>query len=362
MTLPTPQPGVLDIAPYLGGDSRIDGVDRIIKLASNENPLGCSPAAKAALAAAAADLNRYPDGGSADLRAALGRRHGLDPAHIACGSGSDELIGLLCNAYAGPGDEVLYSAHGFLMYAIYAKGAGATPVKAPETDLVADVDNLLAAVTGRTRILFLANPNNPTGTYLPADAVRRLRDGLREDVLLVIDAAYAEYVTANDYSDGADLVRSTENTVMTRTFSKAYGLPALRLGWAYGPAAVIDVLNRLRGPFNVNAAAQAAGVAALEDTRFIDLSRDHNTYWRDWLTRRLRDLGLGVPPSAGNFVLARFDGPDRAEAADAFLRARGLIVRRMAGYGLPESLRVTVGTGEETERLADALAEFMRPE
>ncbi len=362
MTLPTPQPGVLDIAPYVGGESRLDGVDRIIKLASNENPLGCSPAAKQALVASVDALNRYPDGGATALRAALGRRHGIDPARIVCGSGSDELIGLLCHAYAGPGDEVLHSAHGFLMYALYAKGAGAVPVTAPETDLTADVDNLLAAVTERTRVLFLANPNNPTGTCLTADDLRRLRASLRDDVLLAIDAAYAEYVVANDYSDGRDLVEATANTVMLRTFSKAYGLPALRLGWAYGPPAVIDVLNRVRGPFNVSAAAQAAGLAALEDQAFIDLSRDHNTYWRDWLATRLRDLGLDVPPSAGNFVLARFESSERAEAADAFLRARGLIVRRMAGYGLPESLRVTVGAGDENESLAAALAEFLGPE
>ncbi|GAB6051337.1 histidinol-phosphate transaminase [Magnetospira thiophila] len=362
MSNPTPQPGVLDIAPYVGGESKLDGVARIIKLASNENPLGCSPQARAAFEAAAANLHRYPDGSAGDLRAALGKRYGLDPARIVCGSGSDELIGLLCHAYAGPGDEVLHTEHGFLMYPIYAKGAGATPVKAPETDLRADVDKLLAAVTDKTRILFLANPNNPTGTYLPSAELQRLRAGLRDDILLVIDAAYAEYVGANDYSPGLELAQNTDNTVMTRTFSKAYGLPALRLGWAYGPAAVIDVINRVRGPFNVNAAALAAGRAAVEDPAFLDLSKEHNDYWLDWLSAALRDLGIDVPASVGNFILARFRDGEQATRADDFLRTQGLIVRRMAGYGLPESLRITIGSGEENEILAAALREFMQGE
>ncbi|CCQ74816.1 histidinol-phosphate transaminase [Magnetospira sp. QH-2] len=362
MTHPTPQPGVLDIAPYVGGESKLDGVDRIIKLASNENPLGCSPKAREALKAMAGEMHRYPDGGASGLRAALGKRYGLDPARIVCGSGSDELIGLLCHAYAGPGDEVLYTEHGFLMYPIYAKGAGATPVKAPETDLRADVDKLLAAVTDKTRILFLANPNNPTGTYVSAEDLRRLREGLRDDILLVIDAAYAEYVGSNDYSPGLELAQSTDNTVMTRTFSKAYGLPALRLGWAYGPEGVIDVINRVRGPFNVNAAALAAGQAAVEDPAFIDLSKEHNDYWLDQLSARLRALGIDVPTSVGNFILARFKDADQASRADDYLRNRGLIVRRMAGYGLPESLRITIGSGEENEILADALSDYMQGE
>ena len=360
MSQPTAKPGIMDISPYVGGESAIEGVDRICKLSSNENPLGCSPKARQAYTEAAAELHRYPDGGSTALRKAIGKRHGLDPARIVCGCGSDELIGLLCHAFAGEGDEVLYSAHGFLMYAIYAKSGGATPVAAPETDLTADVDNLLAAVTGRTKVVFLANPNNPTGSYISAAELKRLRDGLREDILLVIDAAYAEYVEANDYSAGLELCDTTANTVMTRTFSKAYGLPALRIGWAYGPTNLIDILNRVRSPFNVNAAALAAGVAAMEDEGFLALSREHNGYWLPWLSQKLEDAGCTVPKSHGNFVLARFparDGKDAAAVAleaDAFLRAKGVIVRRMAGYGLPESLRITVGTGEENEICAAA--------
>lgn len=359
MKAPTPRPGVMDITPYVGGESTLEGVSRVIKLASNEGALGASPRAIDAYRAASSELHRYPDGGCTALRQAIGARYGLDPARIVCGAGSDELLGLLCRAYAGPGDEVLYSAHGFLMYAIAAKTAGATPVTAPESNLTANVDNLLGAVTDRTRILFLANPNNPTGSYLPAEELRRLRAGLRDDILLVIDAAYAEFVSRNDYTPGTELVDAGNNTIMTRTFSKIHGLSALRLGWAYGPENVIDVLNRVRNPFNVSTAAQAAGLAAIQDLEFERLSREHNDYWLEWLGGRLRDLGLEVPPSVANFLLVRFKDAAEAEKADAFLRARGIIVRRMGGYGLPESLRVTIGREDENRALVDAFTEFV---
>lgn len=359
--LPQPRPGVLDITPYQGGESSLPGVSRIIKLASNEGALGASPRARAAMIATAAEMHRYPDGGCTALRETLGRVHGLDSARIVCGAGSDELISLLVRGYAGPGDSLVQSAHGFLMYAIYGKGAGVEAIMAPETALTANVDALLAAVRPDTRLVFLANPNNPTGTILPADEVARLRAGLREDIILVIDAAYAEYVERNDYDSGAALVDQAPNTVMLRTFSKIHGMGGARLGWAYGPAHIIDVLNRVRGPFNVTAAAQAAGVAALEDTAFLDLSRQHNKYWRDWTTKALRDLGLSVTDSLGNFVLATFDaeGPRTAAAADAFLRQRGIIVRRMAGYGLPHSLRISVGLGDDMEAAVEALGAFI---
>ncbi len=359
MKAPTPRPGVMDITPYVGGESALEGASRVIKLASNEGALGASPRAVEAYRAAAADLHRYPDGGCTALRQAIGARYGLDPARIVCGAGSDELLGLLCRAYAGPGDEVLYSAHGFLMYAIAAKTAGATPVTAPESELTASVDNLLAAVTERTRIVFLANPNNPTGTYLPVEELRRLREGLRDDILLVIDAAYAEFVARNDYSAGAELCDAGDNTIMTRTFSKIHGLSALRVGWGYGPANVIDVLNRVRNPFNVNTAAQAAALAAIQDLEFERLSREHNDYWLAWVTEKLRGLGLDVPPSVANFVLVRFKDPAEAEKADAFLRSRGIIVRRMGGYGLPESLRMTVGREDENRAFVEVFADYV---
>lgn len=359
MTLPTPRPGLLDITPYKGGESAAEGVARVLKLSSNENPMGASPAAIAAIRAAANDAHRYPDGGAERLRAAIAERHGLERERVICGNGSDELLSLLVHAYCNPGDEIVYSEHGFLMYALAAKANGATAVKAPEKDLTADVDALLAAITPKTRIVFLANPNNPTGSYLPETEVRRLRENMPEGVLLVIDAAYAEYVSRNDYDPGTALVTGRDDTVMTRTFSKAYGLAALRLGWLYGPAAVIDVLHRVRGPFNVNAIAQAAGLAALADEAWVEKARRHNDYWLPELSRALSALGLTVPPSVGNFILVRFPGgAEEAAAANEFLTRRGILLRGMAAYGLADSLRATIGTDEENRAVIDALAEF----
>ncbi len=360
MVSPTPRPGILDISPYVGGASKVAGVSRVIKLSSNEGALGPSPKAVAALRAMASNMHRYPDGHAVGLRHALAGRYGLDAERIVCGAGSDELLQLLVRAYAGPGDEVLYSRHGFLIYPIAAKACGATPVVAEENDLVASVDNLLAAVTPHTRMVFLANPNNPTGTYLPTEEMARLRRGLPDDVLLVIDAAYAEFVGRNDYDPGVPLVEGHDNVVMTRTFSKIYAMGGMRLGWAYCPAAVADVLNRIRGPFNVSSAALVAGQAAVEDADFIELSRRHNDYWRAWLSGELINLGFHVVPSVANFVLVRF--PDErgrdAAAADAFLRSKGVIVRAMNSYGLPDSLRITIGRDEEMQAVVAALTEF----
>ena len=356
-----PRPGVLEIDPYVPGKSWLAGGGRIIRLASNESALGPSPRAVAAFEQAAAELGRYPDGASTELRQAIGARFGLDPARIVCGSGSDELVGLLGRAFAGPGDEVLYSQYGFLMYPIVARSVGARSVTAPETELRADVDALLGKVTAKTRLVFLANPNNPTGSYVPRDEVKRLRVGLPGDVLLVLDAAYAEYVTAEDYSSGVELVDAGDNVVMTRTFSKLFGLASLRIGWAYCPPGVVDVLNRLRNPFNVTGPAQAAGTAAVEDVEFADKVRAHNNLWLPWLADRLSALGLHVYPSIANFVLVRFPaGPGRdAEAANGFLNDKGIIVREVAGYGLPDCLRITVGLEEEMRAVVDALAEFV---
>ncbi len=355
------RPDILEIEAYKGGESSVPGLARVIKLSSNESPLGPSPHAVAAIEAAAQEAHRYPDGECRALREALAKHHGLEARRIVCGAGSDELITLLTRAYAGPGDEVLYSAHGFLMYAICAKAVGAKPVAAPETKLKASVEELLARVTPRTRILFLANPNNPTGSFLARDEVTRLHAGLPKDVLLVIDAAYAEYVMRNDYSAGIELVEPQGNVVMLRTFSKIYGLAGLRLGWAYCPASVADVLNRLRNPFNISSAAQAAGLAALDDIAHVDAARSHNDIWLPWLTRELQRLGLEVAPSVGNFVLARFpeEAGRNADAANAFLCERGIIPRKMGPYKLGHSLRITIGLEEEMRATVAALAEFM---
>ncbi|MCG8546692.1 MAG: histidinol-phosphate transaminase [Alphaproteobacteria bacterium] len=359
MTTPAPRPGILDLKPYVGGLHSVEGVDEVIVLASNETPLGPSPRAVEAYKATAAELHRYSDGHATALREKIAERFGVDADRVVCGAGSDELLQLLIRAYAGPGDEVLYSRHGFSIYPIFTRGAGATPVPAPEKVLTADVDSLLGRVTDKTRILFLANPNNPTGSYIPADELQRLRDGLRDDILLVIDSAYAEYVNRNDYTAGIEMVERHDNVVMTRTFSKIYGLAALRLGWAYCPDAIADVLHRLRGPFNVNAAAQAAGIAALEDTEHTDRARAHNDTWLPWTTTTLGALGLTVHPSVGNFVLVQFADAAAATTAYEFLLSRGIITRKMDSYELPDCLRITIGLESEMKALAGALSDHM---
>ncbi len=362
MNAPIPRPGILSIEPYVGGKSALAGAAKPIKLSSNEGALGPSPLAVEAYHRVAETLHRYPDGAAASLRAAIGKRFGLDPERIVCGAGSDELISLIARAYAGPGDEVLYSQYGFIMYPIAALSAGATPVAASERAYRADVDALLAAAGARTRVCFLANPNNPTGTFLTVAEIERLRAGLPRDTLLVIDAAYAEYVSRNDYSAGAELVERSDNVVMTRTFSKIFALGGVRLGWAYCPREVADVLNRVRGPFNVAAPAQAAGIAALGDLAHTDKSRAHNDIWRPWLERELAGLGIEIVPSVGNFVLAGFGpkGPRTATAANAHLNARAIIARPVANYGLPNHIRITIGTEIEMRAVVAALAEFMR--
>ncbi len=357
-----PRAGILEISPYVGGKAETEGGRPAIKLSANESAIGASPKAIAAFKNAAERLHRYPDGSCSALRTAIGRRFNLDPDRIVCGAGSDELIALLVRAYAGPGDEVLHSAHGFLMYRIAALAAGAHPVAAPERDLKADVDALLARVNSRTRILFLANPNNPTGSYLTGAELRRLHAQLPPDVLLVIDAAYAEFVSAPDYSSGIELAREHENVVMTRTFSKLFGLAALRVGWMYGSPAVVDAINRIRGPFNVSQPAQEAAIAALEDLEHQARAKAHNDRWLPWLREQLLALGLLVYPSVGNFLLVEFPRePGRdAAAAEAFLERHGLIPRAMGAYGLPHTLRISVGLEEDNHKLVEVLRAFLQ--
>jgi histidinol-phosphate aminotransferase len=356
-----PRPSILSVEPYVGGESKIPGVNRIVKLSSNEGAFGPPPAAIAAIQAMAGEAHRYPDGGARALREAIGARFGLDPARIVVGNGSDELISLLILAYGGEGTELVMSAHGFLMYDITGRWAGCRIIKVPERDLCADIDGMLAAVGPRTRLVFLANPNNPTGSVLPQAEVARLRAGLREDILLVLDSAYAEYVTRPDYDAGSRLVDAggPGTTVMTRTFSKIFGLGGMRLGWCYAPAAVVDVLGRVRGPFNVNAAAMAAGIAALAQTGWVERSVAHNTLWRGRVAASLEAAGIKVWPSEGNFVLADFATAARAKAADEALKQRGLIVRAMGAYGLASCLRITIGTAEECTMVTEALTAFM---
>ncbi|RBI72697.1 histidinol-phosphate transaminase [Roseovarius sp. TE539] len=357
MTGIKPQPGIMKIAPYQGGASCVDGVANVVKLSSNENPIGASDDAKEAFRKASFDLHRYPPTDHASLREAIGEVHGLDPGRMICGVGSDEIIAFLCQAYAGPGTEVIHTEHGFAMYRISALANGARPVEVAERDRVTDIDAILAACTPKTSIVFIANPNNPTGTMVGEGELARLADGLPDHVLLVIDGAYAEYV--DGYDGGAALVEARENVVMTRTFSKLYGLGGLRVGWGYGPAHVIDVLNRIRGPFNLSQPALVTAEAAVRDAAWADKCRNENARMRAWLADALAGHGVASDTSTANFILARFAGPKEAEACDEYLKTQGLIVRRVAGYNLPQCLRITVGDEPACRRVAHAVGQFM---
>jgi histidinol-phosphate aminotransferase len=359
-TGPLAKPGIDAIEAYVPGESSLPGGVKPIKLSSNETPLGPSPAAIAAYHAAAGQLALYPDGQAKLLRTAIAKRYGLDAERIVCGSGSDELLSLIAHAYLGPGDEGLYTEHGFLVYRIAILTNGATPVIAPETNFTADVDAILAKVTARTKVVFVANPNNPTGTYIPAAEVRRLRAGLPGNVVLVLDGAYAEYVSNADYEAGIELVATTNNTVMTRTFSKIHGLAALRIGWACCPENIADVLNRIRGPFNMSAPSIAAGAAAMDDVAHADAAAAHNAAELPIVTRAIEALGLRVTPSVANFVLIHFpdDAKRGAAAADAFLKSHGLILRRVVGYGLPHCLRMTIASTDDNRKAIAALRDF----
>lgn len=357
---PKALPTILEIDPYKPGESKVAGVAKIEKLASNENPFGPSPKAKAAFASAADGLAIYPEGGATILRDAIAQRYGLDPARLVCGAGSDEIFFMLGRAYLGPGDEMIQSQYAFSIYKIVAQQSAAITKTAKNDGYTADVDAMLALVTPKTKLVFLDNPNNPTGTYLPFSEVRRLHAALPGNVLLVIDAAYAEYVRKNDYSSGLELVSEADNVIMTRTFSKIYGLAALRLGWAYGPAHVIDALNRVRSPFNCSTPAQMAGVAAIADSDFADKSADHNERELARVRPAIAAMGLEVVPSAGNFLLVTFPTSGKtADAADAFLRSRGYIVRALKVYGLPNSLRFSIGTEAQNTGVLAALKDFM---
>jgi histidinol-phosphate aminotransferase len=362
MSRPLPNPGILDIAPYTPGKSPTAEAGRkVFKLSANETPFGPSPKAIEAYKNAADHLEDYPEGTSRILREAIGRAFGLDPDRIICGAGSDEILNLLAHTYLSQGDEAISTAHSFLVYPIATMASGAVSVVAPETDFTANVDAILKLVTPRTKLVWLANPNNPTGTYLPFDEVKRLRAGLPAHTLLILDAAYADYVSRNDYEMGIELVATSENTVMTHTFSKVHGLAALRVGWMFAPAHIVDAVNRIRGPFNVSTPAMLAAVAALEDSAHQQMSKTHTETWRNWLTEELTKLGLKVTPSVANFVLIHFPLQQGRTAtdADAFLTQRGLVLRALSNYRLPHALRMTIGTEEANRLVVEGLRDFM---
>ena len=351
-----PQPGILDIALYEGGKAHVAGVANAVKLSSNENPFGPSDKAKDAFQRSIHSLHRYPNTDHASLRQAIGDVHDLDPARIICGAGSDEIITFLCQAYAGPKDEVVFTEHGFLMYRISSMAVGATPIEVPERERTADVDAILAACNRRTKLVFIANPNNPTGTMISPADMARLAAGIPPQAILVIDGAYSEYV--DGYDGGAALIDSRQNVVMTRTFSKIYGLGGLRIGWGYGPADIIDVLNRIRGPFNLSTSQLDAAEAAVRDRDHVNRCRSENTRLRHWLAEALAALGVPSDTSLANFVLARFADTAEAEACNAYLQGQGLIVRRVSGYKLPHCLRITIGDESSCRRVAHAMAQF----
>jgi histidinol-phosphate aminotransferase len=351
-----PQPGILDIALYVGGKATAMGGAEPVKLSSNENPFGPSPKALEAYQRAGHQLHRYPNTDHAALRQAIGEQHGLDPDRIICGVGSDEVLQWLCQAYAGPGDEVIHTEHGFLMYKIGAQAVGATPVEVPERDRVTDVDAILAAATDRTRLVFIANPNNPTGTMIGGNALARLADGLPARCLLVLDGAYAEFVEG--YDGGVSLIDGRSNVFMTRTFSKLYGLGGLRIGWGYGPREIVDVLNRIRQPFNLSEPQMAAAIAAVQDRAHAERCMSENARMRVWLAKALAEVGVPSDTSCANFILARFADSAEAAACDDWLQNEGLIVRRVDGYNLPNCLRITVGDESACRRVAHAITAF----
>jgi histidinol-phosphate aminotransferase len=362
MTAPAPKPWVMAIAPYVPGRATADDGRKLIKLSANENPLGTSPAARVALVAEGESLDRYPDPGATILRDAVAAKYGLDPARVIYGTGSDDILHLAAGAFAGQGDEVIFVRYGFAVYEIAARRVGATPVIAPDADYATDVDAVLACVTERTRIVFIANPNNPTGTFAPRAEIARLHAALPPSVLLVLDQAYAEYLTPEEDDAGLALAMTAPNVLVTRTFSKIYGLAAERIGWGYASAAIIEALHRIRLPFNVTTAGQRAAVAALADDGFVEAARAHNARWRAWLAGEVAAMGnqgLRAVPSHANFLLVLFEGALSAEAVYRGLMARGYIVRWLPGQGLPHALRITIGTEAETRGLAAALRDFV---
>lgn len=351
-----PQPGILDIALYEGGKASVAGVTNAVKLSSNENPFGPSDRAKEAFQRSVHQLHRYPSTDHASLRAAIAEVHRLDAGRVICGVGSDEIITFLCQAYAGPKDEVVFTEHGFLMYRISALAVGATPVEVAERDRTTDVDAILRACNRRTRLVFIANPNNPTGTMISAAEVARLAEGLPPQAILVLDGAYAEFV--DGFDGGLSLIEARDNVVMTRTFSKIYGLGGLRIGWGYGPKQIIDVLNRIRGPFNLSNTQLETAEAAVRDQDHVNRCRAENARMRHWLALALAELGIPSDTSMANFILARFASVEEAEACDLFLQGQGLIVRRVASYKLPHCLRITIGDEASCRRVAHAIAQF----
>ncbi len=352
-------PGAEKLTPYVQGRSSIEGVEKPIKLSSNESSYGPSSAAINAYQNCIPDLNRYPDGSQYQLRKACADVYGLDADRIICGNGSDELIQLMVRAYVNPGDQALLSENGFIMTNIHCIAQGAELCIAPEKDYKVDVDALLARVTEKTKFCSIANPNNPTGTFINKSELRRLHAGLPESCLLLIDDAYAEYVWDDDYEDGSALVNEFENVVMTRTFSKIYGLPSLRIGWAYCPSSIVGIVGRIRTPFNTNGPALAAAAAAVKDVEYTAEIKAHNKMSLVHIAKQVTAMGIDIVPSQTNFYLLKFPeslGKSGSQAGE-FLQSKGIIPRPAGGSD--KYLRISVGMDEENNAVLTALHEYM---
>jgi histidinol-phosphate aminotransferase len=354
----------LGIHPYVPGKAKAEGFAEPIKLSANENALGSSPLAQAAFESAEHSLHIYPDPRASIVRTAVAERYRLEPERLIFGCGSDEVFQLLNQTFLEPGDNMVQGQYGFAAFAIGAYACQAEVRFAPEPGYRIDVDELLKCVDARTRIMFLANPGNPTGTWIPFSEIRRLHEALAPSIVLVLDGAYGEFASDPAFNDGLDLARTASNVVVTHTFSKLHGLAALRIGWGYAPAEIAAAVDRIRLPFNTSIAAQRAAVAALGDEDFQRASLELVEIWRPWLTQQLGGLGLEVVGgSATNFVLVGFPRTAGRTAAEAevFLASRGVLVRSANLYGLGDHLRATIGLEDQNRALVEALADFMKP-
>ncbi|MCQ2913914.1 MAG: histidinol-phosphate transaminase [Alphaproteobacteria bacterium] len=360
MKTPVAHDTIMEISPYVGGTSKLPGFDKVVKLSSNEGAFGVNPNVVEAIRSHAELMFRYPDGSSQELREAIAKVHNLDKDKILCGTGSDNVIDIICEAFSKDGDDVIMTQYGFSMYRVCAKGNGANVIEVPEKNYTVDLDAVLSAITNKTKIIFITNPGNPTGTYLPKKDLYDFCKKVPSNILIVLDSAYAEYVPCEDYTAGAEFVEEFNNVIMLRTFSKIYALGGLRIGWSYASKEIIDVFNRIRAPFNVNTMAQYAGVVAMQDREFVKKCFEHNKKWQKKFPEELSKIGLNCTPTVANFVLVHFPKTGKtSEKCDEFLKQHGYIVRRVLAYGLKDELRITIGNEEEMTTLVSLLKEFM---
>ncbi len=356
-----PKRGIDTINLYTGGVSKISGLENIIKLSSNESPFGPSAKVAEAYKKSSNKLSRYPELTAESLQTIIAKKHNLNPDQIICGTGSDEILIFTVLTFCSPGDEVIHAEHGFEMYPIMTKYAGAESILASEIDYKINIESVVNKITDSTKIIFIANPNNPTSTYLNRKELRSLLNLVPKRIVVVIDAAYAEFVDAQDYDKSFDLANEFENVLITRTFSKAYSLAGLRLGWGYGSKNLIDLLKKIRPPFNLPPGAIAAGIAALDDDQHLQKVVDHNSSVKSWFIKELNQLGFKAFETQTNFVFVIIPekGKQNAGNVNNFLLSRGIAVRYLLSYGLKNAIRITLGTKTELNQTLNALKEFL---